>query len=56
MPILVPAMAIAFNCLNAYVNAGWIGHVGRYELSWLWDPRFLAGALVFFGQGWFLDT
>ena len=48
MPVLVCALAIAFNVLNAVVNAGWIGHVGHYDSAWLLDPRFLGGAALFF--------
>lgn len=47
MPVSVMAMAIAFNVLNAYLNAKWISSVGDYAAGWLADPRFLLGALVF---------
>lgn len=47
MPLSIPLMAIFFNSLNAYVNARWISHFGEYAASWLSDPRFLVGALVF---------
>ena len=47
MPASVVLMAIAFNVLNAYVNARWISALGHYATSWLTDPRFLAGAVVF---------
>jgi len=39
--------AVAFNSLNAYVNARWVSEHGSYATSWLLDPRFLVGALVF---------
>ena len=42
-------MAIAFNLLNAYVNARWVSHLGRYATDWLVDPRFLAGVTLFAG-------
>jgi 3-oxo-5-alpha-steroid 4-dehydrogenase 1 len=49
MPLAIPAMAIAFNTLNAYVNALWISQVGHYTTDWLTDPRFIAGAVLFLG-------
>jgi len=48
MPIAITAMAIAFNTLNAYVNAVWISQIGRYAPDWLTDPRFLTGVTLFF--------
>ena len=52
MPVVIAAMAIGFNLLNAYVNAGWIGHLGTYSLQWLTHPQFLVGlALFFIGLG-----
>ncbi|MEC7524744.1 MAG: DUF1295 domain-containing protein [Myxococcota bacterium] len=47
MPLSIPLMAIVFNCLNAYVNARWISHLGDYPDAWLGDPRFLIGGAVF---------
>jgi len=51
MPVLIVFLAIAFNTLNAYINARWIGHLGVYGIAWLTDPRFLLGATVFVA-GW----
>ncbi len=45
--LLIGGLAIVFNILNAYVNARWISHFGVYQNSWLLDPRFIAGVLVF---------
>ncbi|MEO0605915.1 MAG: 3-oxo-5-alpha-steroid 4-dehydrogenase, partial [Myxococcota bacterium] len=47
MPLLVMLLAIAFNCLNAYLNARWIGHFGQYSVAWLTDPRFVVGVGLF---------
>jgi protein-S-isoprenylcysteine O-methyltransferase Ste14 len=56
MPLLVVLLAIGFNVLNAGINAYWIGKLGRYPNDWLADPRFIAGAVLFFGglalHGW----
>jgi hypothetical protein len=47
VPVLVPTLAIAFNLVNAYVNARQVSELGSYPDSWLVDPRFLAGAALF---------
>jgi len=49
MPLSIVGMAIVFNVLNAWVNARWISQYGRYEASWLADPRFIIGAALFVG-------
>ncbi|HWT32885.1 MAG TPA: 3-oxo-5-alpha-steroid 4-dehydrogenase, partial [Microbacterium sp.] len=49
MPVLVMALAIAFNTLNAWVNARWISEYGTYPVSWLADPRFWIGVALFAG-------
>ncbi len=47
MPLAVALLAIAFNVLNAYVNAPWVSTFGDYPPRWLADPRFVAGAALF---------
>ncbi len=49
MPLVVALLAIAFNTLNASINAYWVGTLGRYGPGWLAGPRFLIGALLFAG-------
>jgi hypothetical protein len=49
MPASVAAMAIVFNLVNSWLNARWISELGSYDLGWLADPRFLAGAALFGG-------
>jgi protein-S-isoprenylcysteine O-methyltransferase Ste14 len=46
-PLSIVASAVAFNTLNAYVNARWVSEHGRYDASWLLDARFLVGAALF---------
>jgi protein-S-isoprenylcysteine O-methyltransferase Ste14 len=47
MPLLVVSAAVAFNLLNAWINARWISELGAYPVSWLWDPRFIVGVVLF---------
>lgn len=47
MPLVILLSAVAFNCLNASVNATRLSVFGDYPREWLTDPRFLLGALVF---------
>jgi len=46
-PVLIVALAIVFNTLNAYVNARQVSEIGSYGTDWLSDPRFVCGALLF---------
>ncbi len=50
VPLSVMLLAIGFNVLNASINARWVSSLGSYPTSWLADPRFLAG-VVLFGTG-----
>jgi hypothetical protein len=49
MPVLVVLLAIAFNTLNAWVNARWVSHYGEYGPEWLTDARFWVGVVLFAG-------
>lgn len=49
MPLALMLMAIAFNVLNAFVNATWVSHLGNYPSDWLTDPRFIIGLVLFAG-------
>jgi protein-S-isoprenylcysteine O-methyltransferase Ste14 len=53
-PLLIVLAAIAFNTLNALVNAGQVAHVRAYDAGWLTDVRFVAGVLVF-ALGYFIN-
>ncbi len=46
-PVLIVALSFLFNTINAYINARFISEFGRYDLTWLGDPRFLIGAGIF---------
>ncbi len=47
MPWAIAGMGFFFNCVNAWLNARWISEVGRYDASWLSDPRFVTGVALF---------
>lgn len=54
-PWLVALWGFGFQLMNVYVNGTWISsEVAGYELSWLADPRFVAGAALFVA-GWFIN-
>ncbi|MDE2880369.1 MAG: 3-oxo-5-alpha-steroid 4-dehydrogenase [Acidobacteriota bacterium] len=46
-PLLVVMMGLAFNVVNAYINARLVSELGEYGASWLSDPRFVVGTTVF---------
>jgi steroid 5-alpha reductase family enzyme len=54
VPLAIPMLALAFNFLNAWVNAHWISHLGAYTPDWIRDSRFLAGAALFL-VGWSIN-
>ena len=54
IPIVVVALAILFNALNAYINARWISHLGAYPDTWLSSALFVAGVATFI-TGWMIN-
>lgn len=48
MPVLIMSFAIFFNFINAYFNGYWFGFLTPgYEVSWLYDLRFIIGFIIF---------
>ena len=48
MPVTIVIMAFCFNLMNGYINGYYLGSLSeQYALSWLYDPRFIAGFLMF---------
>lgn len=50
MPLSIILMGVLFNVLNAVMQGGWIFYVSApeaYPVSWLYDPRFICGTLLF---------
>ncbi len=49
MPLVVVMSGLAFNLVNAYINARLVSELAEYGDSWLSDPRFVLGATIFVG-------
>ena len=54
MPVSIVGMAITFNCINAYINARWISHIGDYSDAWLSSTAFALGTGIFV-LGWLIN-
>lgn len=49
MPLVIVLMGIFFNLINASFNGYYLGSIApAYEDTWMLDPRFLGGLIVFF--------
>ena len=49
MPLSVVIIAVIFNTVNCLLNGIWLFDLsGGYELSWVTDPRFIVGVVIFF--------
>lgn len=49
-PVSIPVMAVSSNLVISFLNAAilsWDGIGPGYATAWLWDPRFIFGAIVF---------
>jgi 3-oxo-5-alpha-steroid 4-dehydrogenase 1 len=48
MPLMVISMGFLFNGVNAYLNGRYVFTLsGGYPLTWLEDPRFITGVILF---------
>jgi len=48
MPVIIMFSAIFFNLINASLNGYWLGFVAPpYPDSWMTDPRFITGGIIF---------
>ncbi len=46
-PIVIVALAVCYNSINAPINAYALSHMSAYPDSWVRDPRFLIGGALF---------
>lgn len=48
MPAGIVISAFFFNLVNGFINGYWLGTLApNYEISWVSDPRFIGGGVVF---------
>lgn len=48
MPVTITLMAFCFNLINGFINGYYLGSLSeKYEISWLLDPRFIIGMVLF---------
>jgi 3-oxo-5-alpha-steroid 4-dehydrogenase 1 len=47
MPLMIAFSAIFFNLINGSINGYYLGNFASYEVSWLYDPRFIIGMVLF---------
>ncbi len=51
MPLSIVSMGMFFNTVNAFLIGAWLFYLApkeMYSISWLYDPRFIIGVIVFF--------
>jgi protein-S-isoprenylcysteine O-methyltransferase Ste14 len=48
IPVAIVLMAAFFNVVNGWTNGHYLGSLYTYELTWIADPRFIVGSLLFF--------
>ncbi|MFH1161487.1 MAG: DUF1295 domain-containing protein [bacterium] len=50
MPLAIVFLALGFNFVNGFINGYYLGSLATmYSLSWLTDPRFICGIIMFLG-------
>jgi protein-S-isoprenylcysteine O-methyltransferase Ste14 len=46
--LVIVSFGVIFNVMNGYLNGRHLGVFSSgYDVSWLWDPRFVTGAVIF---------
>ena len=59
MPLAIALMSVGFNGFNGFLLGYHLAHFATVDASWLWDPRFLVGLVLFVGGmavNWTSDT
>lgn len=47
MPLVIMLSAMGFNMMNGFLLGYYFAHFSHYTLSWLYDPRFILGSIIF---------
>lgn len=47
MPLIIALSAMLFNLMNGPINGYFLGNFAVYADSWLYDPKFIVGMLLF---------
>lgn len=48
IPVFIVILAMIFNLVNGFINGYYLGYLAdRYNPSWIKDPRFIVGVLIF---------
>lgn len=48
MPVMIIVFSIMFNSMNGFLNGYYLFNVADYNITWLSDPRFIIGTVLFF--------
>lgn len=54
MPVAIMLMSLGFNTMNGSINGYFLFFLSNYDISWLSDPRFIIGVLIFL-TGWVIN-
>jgi len=52
MPIVIVSSAIFFNLMNTFLMGYYFLYFANYDLSWLYDARFITGGILFIAGLW----
>ena len=52
MPLVIMVSGIFFNLANTFLMGYYFIHFAAYQISWLYDARFIIGVIVFFCGVW----
>jgi|SRR5687768_11699145 len=47
MPLVIMLSAMGFNMMNGFLLGYYFGNFANYDITWLTDPRFIIGSIIF---------